>query len=420
LIQDKDGWDVDLSCVEEILGAHTHAGFSQKKITETFQKDFKAEMLSALIDGPIDADKADYLIRDSTQCRIPYGEQLDIERLLRVMTLVRIPNYFGSGHKLTIGVYEKGRASADSFGLARYLLHSAVYWHHASRIIKSMLQYATVILLPSEVFGQGSDKKIDEVRSKLVSFLLELVPPFQLSSTCIGITGDAKRKIAVGKDVHPSSSDENASEQNPVKQKTKPWYPGISSTDWLMLEWVKKLGNNVQAKQLIENIQERELYKRTFTFRREEQNEDLTTKLDQLNWLEKVSLCQKLSELVKVSLERKMQSELLSRSLADPTEIAQIFTNNLALLVDIPNPKVMITSERPLIYVPELERKTYFDQNLSPMKADGLSKSLDALMQSISPIRVLCHPKVRQPILLYFDKNEMKNTLERAVHEVKG
>lgn len=420
LIQDKDSWNVDLSCVEEILGAHTHASSSQKKLTEIRPKDFKAEMISALIDGPIDADKADYIIRDSTQCRIPYGEQLDIERLLRVMTLVRIPSYFGSGHKLTIGVYEKGRASADSFGLARYLLHSSVYWHHTSRIIKSMLQYATVMLLPPEVFGQGSDKKIEEVRTKLVSLLLELVPPFQLSSTRTETTGDSKRKIAVGKDIRPSALDENTNGEVPEKQKTKSWYPGITSTDWLMLEWVKKLGNNVQAKRLIENIQERELYKRTFAFRRDEPNEDLITQLDQLSWLEKVAVCQKVSEAVKVSLERKMESELLSRSLADPTEIAQVFDNNLAVLLDIPNPKVMITSERPLIYVSELERKTYFDQTLSPMKAEGLSKSLELLMQSISPVRVLCHPKVRQPILLYFDKNEIKHTLERAIHEVKG
>ena len=422
LIQDPDKWNVQLSVVEAILGAHTHAASAQTKLTDIRSKNFKAEMLSALIDGPIDADKADYIIRDSTQCRIPYGEQIDIERILRVMTLVRIPSHFKTGHKITIGVYEKGRASADSFGLSRYLLHSSVYWHHTSRILKAMLQYAAVMLLPPEIFRPGADDKIEEIRNRLIKFTLELVPPFEKSTNAINCKiASPSKKLIVGKEVKTDAKEnivEDKTRNVPIKGEI--WYPGITSSDWLMLEWIKQLGEISEAKLLIENIQKRALYKRTFSFRRDPNNEDLMGRLDRLTWPEKIALSQMIQQNIKEILERKMKSELLSRSLADSTEIEQIFNDNLAILIDIPNPKIMISSGRPLIYVSELERKTYFNQNVSPVKAEGLSKSLELLMQSISPVRILCHPKLQQPLLLYFAEDEIKSMLERAVNEVKG
>jgi hypothetical protein len=423
LINNADGWDCDMSCVETILGAHSHVTSTQTKLTGISQKDFKAEMLSALIDGPIDADKADYITRDSAECRIPYGKQLDIERLLRVMTSVRIPKEFGSKHKVTIAVYEKGRASTDAFGFSRYLLHSSIYWHHTSRIIKAMLQYGTTMLLPEAVFKSGPNPKIDEIRGTLVAFLQELVPPFEKCNEIFKQKTAKPGKKSVGKkyeiDVVGTIIKEDI---QTGKTAVKIWYPGITASDWLMLEWIKRLSDNPRAQLLIEYVQGRDLYKRAFTFQRDDKNKDFIAKLEKnaSHWLAKVTLCDILQKKVKEHIVNEMRKykEPPSRSVADESEIENVFSENLAILIDIPDPKVMITSERPLIFVPELERKTYYDQTLSPVKADALSDSLELLMGSISPIRVLCHPKLRSAIQLYVKKDEMKSMIEAAIREV--
>ena len=52
---------------------------------EEHKASLKTNVLAAIVDGQIDADKADYIIRDSARCELPYGRQLDVERLLRAL-----------------------------------------------------------------------------------------------------------------------------------------------------------------------------------------------------------------------------------------------------------------------------------------------------------------------------------------------
>ncbi len=114
----ENEWKVEVAWLEEILRAHS----KQPKLLIEKKQDktriFKMDMLSALIDGPIDADKADYVIRDSIACGIPYGNEVDLERLLRVLTVALNPKEKPS-HRVTVGVYAKGRASAESLSLAQ-------------------------------------------------------------------------------------------------------------------------------------------------------------------------------------------------------------------------------------------------------------------------------------------------------------
>ena len=45
-------------------------------------------MLRTLISGCIDCDKLAYLIRDSVKLGVPFGKGIDLERLLRCLTVV--------------------------------------------------------------------------------------------------------------------------------------------------------------------------------------------------------------------------------------------------------------------------------------------------------------------------------------------
>lgn len=95
-----------------------------------------------MINGPIDADKLDYLMRDSAFCSVPYGAGIDRERFLRSLTVKAqyVPSTQSS--RLALAYRAKGAAAIESLLLARYQMYGAVYWHHTYRCIQAMLVQA--------------------------------------------------------------------------------------------------------------------------------------------------------------------------------------------------------------------------------------------------------------------------------------
>ncbi len=95
----------------------------------------------AILSGPIDIDKMDYLVRDSQHCGVPYGRQFDRNRLISSL----IVNQEGDGLAIT----NKGRTAAEMMVFARYVMFSEVYWHHAVRSATVMFARCFFELLPS-------------------------------------------------------------------------------------------------------------------------------------------------------------------------------------------------------------------------------------------------------------------------------
>lgn len=96
--------------------------------------DRRGRVLQSLLSGPIDVDKADYLVRDSLHAGVPYGQHFDRARLVRSLCL----NEAGDGLAIT----EKGKTAAEMMVFARYVMFSEVYWHHAVRSATAMFQRA--------------------------------------------------------------------------------------------------------------------------------------------------------------------------------------------------------------------------------------------------------------------------------------
>jgi HD superfamily phosphohydrolase len=90
------------------------------------------QLLASILSGPIDIDKMDYLFRDSLHAGVPYGRQLDQDRLIGSVCL----NEAGNGLAIT----EKGKTAAELMVFARYVMFSEVYWHHTVRAATAMLQ----------------------------------------------------------------------------------------------------------------------------------------------------------------------------------------------------------------------------------------------------------------------------------------
>ncbi|MEN0111238.1 MAG: HD domain-containing protein [Planctomycetota bacterium] len=96
--------------------------------------DRRGRLLRSLLSGPIDVDKADYLVRDSLHAGVPYGQHFDRARLIRSLCV----NVDGDG----LAISEKGKTAAEMMVFARYVMFSEVYWHHAVRSATAMLQRA--------------------------------------------------------------------------------------------------------------------------------------------------------------------------------------------------------------------------------------------------------------------------------------
>ncbi|MCL2578399.1 MAG: HD domain-containing protein [Oscillospiraceae bacterium] len=84
--------------------------------------------LKEIISSQLDADRADYLLRDSAHIGVDYGKY-DMWRLINSVTLAK-----GEGGTLVFAIAYKGLQVAESLIIARYHMFHQVYYHKVRRI----------------------------------------------------------------------------------------------------------------------------------------------------------------------------------------------------------------------------------------------------------------------------------------------
>lgn len=124
----------------ENLGQLIWESFSiePEQITQFFKRstDLSApkQLIKQIIDSPIDADKCDYLPRDSYFCGLDFGTGFERQRFIR--------NLIPAANGKVLGIHEKGLLNAERFQLARYWMYRSVYWGHTVRAFITMLSKA--------------------------------------------------------------------------------------------------------------------------------------------------------------------------------------------------------------------------------------------------------------------------------------
>ena len=89
-------------------------------------------LLTDIVSGPLDADKQDYLLRDSYYCGVKYGVY-DIDRLLETLEVLDDRD----GRVLAIS--QDGVHALEQFVLAKYYMNTQVYRHRVRLITDAML-----------------------------------------------------------------------------------------------------------------------------------------------------------------------------------------------------------------------------------------------------------------------------------------
>ena len=379
-LEDGDpGWNVKVARVLAILRANV------PKMEGTVRD----RIIHAMIDGPIDADKLDYIVRDSTNLGLPYGSVIDVERLLRVLTIVSRES--GVHTYVNLGIHEKGRVTAEAVAFARYALYGSVYWHHAYRAVKAMLQRVALEYL------------------------------------AIVEASDRTKKTGVGKIVTTDLYQSLAS----ASAKATPHLLAVSSSstgqlhpgDVAMLEWLAERSGN-GGRELVDLIQERRLFKRVLVVSRWG-NEGL--------WRSVTTVMADERRSRKLDFQRNFQSFMLE-AVEELSElpvhtnfiVADARTNflaggvrgNIMTLVDATRPRPGATSGLEIVQEEDRRRAKVDEAPPNrPEKSSLWPAVQESLHESLGKVRVFCHPD-HSRFISALDRSVIEGALEQAVDSV--
>ena len=103
---------------------------SPKEVVKCIQAKSGKKYRNQLISGDVDADRLDYIVRDSWHAGTP--SFVDVERVINTMVLENNRIYF----------LEKGTDALESFLVGRSLMYNALYKHHTKMVADAMLRKA--------------------------------------------------------------------------------------------------------------------------------------------------------------------------------------------------------------------------------------------------------------------------------------
>ncbi|MBL7117931.1 MAG: HD domain-containing protein [Candidatus Syntrophoarchaeum sp.] len=122
LLIQKDKEISKISCHEEI-----------EEIVSLLKKQKRRSIEKDIISGPLDADKLDYLLRDSHFAGVKYGV-FDLAKIVESLTPIEI-----STEETQLGISEEGIYAVEQLLLAKYHMNTQVYQHRIRRITDAML-----------------------------------------------------------------------------------------------------------------------------------------------------------------------------------------------------------------------------------------------------------------------------------------
>lgn len=356
------GWGVPLSKIENILKSNTYT--SNLFIDTT---NLKNKMLLSILDGPIDIDKLDYLIRDSQNAYLKYGQLIDVDRLISNLTI--ITDKKDGRLDFTVGTYEKGQTAAESLIFARYLLYRSLYWHHTARSIRTMLTTALYNIL---------DKKQEP---KKRSFQTDF-NNFIYKETEDNFTLDKLLNIIT----------ENV---------------------------------DVDRKTLLNKLSKRDYYKRILTVHHNTKNdidreilpkfqELVKNKRNELNSKLQKILVEKYSEVITRMDDRNKVSSL-SPNITNKT--LELLKEPNMIICDAPEPSFGMKGKTPR-FIPEPQRLQFKYKKrieVGNIVSEVWEKEYFKLMEIAAKGRIYCHPEIRNNLMAALSPKQFQESLEQAM-----
>ena len=125
--------------------------------------------LKSFMDGELDCDKMDYLLRDSVYCGVSYGKY-DLDRFVSTLTAYKQDN------TIQLAIERGGIQALEEFVLARYFMFIQVYFHNTRRYLDKVLVKGLKAVLPNgkypsevEEYLKWDDSKVLYLMAKSTS-----------------------------------------------------------------------------------------------------------------------------------------------------------------------------------------------------------------------------------------------------------
>jgi hypothetical protein len=114
-----------------------------EEVLAVYDRTYRPSFVSDIVSSQLDADRLDYLLRDSYMTGVAYG-RYDLDWILTNLRLARHGGTRGrGGGDLRLAINgTKGYHAAEQFVIGRYLMYQQVYYHKTSRAAEQMIRTA--------------------------------------------------------------------------------------------------------------------------------------------------------------------------------------------------------------------------------------------------------------------------------------
>lgn len=123
----------------------------------------KNMVYSQLLHSSLDADRLDYLLRDSYQTGVKYG-LVDLQYLVRLLMAVDDDSLQGGDTKKTLVCNKKGQHVVEHFLMSRYFHYSQIIFHKTNAAFEGLVKAMYIKLLMSKEFLYNS---LDDIHKNI-------------------------------------------------------------------------------------------------------------------------------------------------------------------------------------------------------------------------------------------------------------
>jgi serine/threonine protein kinase len=370
-------------------------------------------VLHSIIDGAIDADKLDYLKRDSSRLGVPYGLAVDEDRIVAGATTIVTRNPAGN-YVACVGVHDKARVAAEYLTIGRSAMFSQVYWHHTVRAMKAMLARAVMrITAYLDLDDQRRWSFLGQFEQFVLTLPEALYPPLvqlEIGGGSVSPAGDT--------DTPGGNAGGWARESVGTLSETD------AATLVFLEEYMRK--ELVRDYELLRDLRARSLYKRLYVWALGDSGigDELASLWSNLEPRQKLEAYERLeAEIVtRVSDATTEGPETLTLSAAAADRVGLRLDGKLPLLlIDVPASRQ--GAEIPMYFVREGERRALRKDGSAVGRAepsDTWKEYAEGLQTKAGKLRVFCHPAVVETVEAAVQRETLQALLEAACNEVSA
>lgn len=363
-------------------------------------------LLHQIVDGPIDADKLDYLVRDSVNCRVQYGHGIDVSRFLRSLTSICIEQKVTRKARLELAIKAKGKASADAFTMARTQMYQALYWHHTFRAIKAMFLTGAALAIVDleEKATQGATKVA--VRKKRFNTQLQngyfqhvYLQPLHINSA-VSADADLFDKAFV-----------------PDEASTRLSALGGAPAD-LSIDYFYQLGPKT-SKYILAALADRKIYKRLFEVPFSKVK-NIARVIDKIRDAEKrkqltLDLNQAIKEVLVAGIQKSEESKYSFDPSTSTTQMLEWDEEHINIAIDAPMRAIDGAASSPLVVADYRRKYSHIGRDVSERNDSGTSAdAIQSILKEAAYFRVFAHPDIHDLILRYVKPVILSETIERV------